>query len=448
MFELIAFSEIDNNAVSAYCAVNDIAPCKNFGDIHNVSKATISDNIDLLVGGTPCQDFSTAGQGAGCMYCCDNCRYSFNPLTISQRNRNNCPLCGKRIENKTRSSLLLEYLRIVHDIKPKFFIWENVLSVCTHKKYRTTFDLFLSELKSYGYNIYIHKTNAIDYGIPQHRQRIFILGIQTVFDTGTVTLTNKGYRNIAISDILQSSHKISDNLWLSDEGISDNDIIQRIYNPCTRQKVLSVYNKVGYLPQVFALRNSADLQRIPCITTNSNSPSGDGAIIIKQQNRIRKISALECFLAMGFNVIDYEKIQQLNLSDRVVRQFAGNSIVTDVLVALFRDLYNSQPHLFSNNLKVLSVCSGIGAFEYALKQFYNDYYNYTTKQNSEFKYTAENCLLQFSDMILTTDVCTILGVHRNTLHNLILQNKLNRAILNNKHYISKSSLIAYLNNTY
>lgn len=421
MFDLIAFSEIDNNAVSAYCAVNGVAHCKNFGDIHNVSKATISDNIDLLVGGTPCQDFSTAGQGAGCMYCCDNCRYSFNPLTISQRNRNNCPLCGKRIENKTRSSLLLEYLRIVHDIKPKFFIWENVLSVCTHKKYRTTFDLFLSELKSYGYNIYIHKTNAIDYGIPQHRQRIFILGIQTVFDTGTVTLTNKGYRNIAISDILQ-----------------------RIYNPCTRQKVLSVYNKVGYLPQVFALRNSADLQRIPCITTNSNSPSGDGAIIIKQQNHIRKISALECFLAMGFNVIDYEKIQQLNLSDRVVRQFAGNSIVTDVLVALFRDLYNSQLHLFSNNLKVLSVCSGIGAFEYALKQFYSMYYTPTNTRTTD-KYTLQNCLLQYPDLISTTEVCKILNIHRNTLHTLIIKGKLNKIIIKNKHYIFKASLIEYIN---
>ena len=181
MFNIIGYSEIEPNAVTVYKALANATNCHNYGDIRNVTKNSVNAEIDLLVGGSPCQSFSSAGLGEGCAYTCNYCKYSYNPLQYSRRNRNNCPLCGKRIEEKTRSSLLMEYLRVVRETKPKLFIWENVLSVCTHKKYRTTFDLFVTELKSYGYNVYIHKTNALTYGIPQNRERVFLIGIQRFF---------------------------------------------------------------------------------------------------------------------------------------------------------------------------------------------------------------------------------------------------------------------------
>ncbi len=445
MFDIIGYSEIEPNAIKAYTALYDVNNSQNFGDIKNVTKDIVNSEIDLLVGGTPCQDFSSAGEGRGCIYTCSYCNHSYNPLQYSRRNRNHCPQCGKRIENKTRSSLLMEYLRIVKEIRPKMFIWENVLSVCTHRKYRITFDLFVSELKSYGYNIYIHRTNALDYGIPQNRERVFLIGIHRFFDTTVVNMTNKGYRNIAIADILQSANEIYDNLWLSDKGNTDADIINRIYNPCTRRKMQAIYDKIGYIPIVCGLRNTSDLKRIPCITTNSNSPSGDGAMIIKQSNRIRKITALECWRAMGFSDNNYNTCISLGMSDRTMRTLAGNSIVVDVLVALYRDLYYSQPHLFTNNMRVLSVCSGIGAFETALSKFYNTYYKYTNLPISNEKYTINDCLLQYDDLIPTTEVCNILDIHRHTLHSLICKNMLNRVCLKNKHYITKSSIVDFFN---
>lgn len=448
MFKIVGYSEIEPNAINAYKALANATNCHNYGDIRNVTKDSVNAEIDLLVGGSPCTDFSSAGLGAGCMYICTHCNHSFNPLTISRRNRNNCPRCGKRIEEKTRSSLLMEYLRVVKETKPKLFIWENVLSVCTHKKYRTTFDLFISELKSYGYNVYIHKTNALTYGIPQNRERVFLIGIQRFFDTTVVNLSNRGYRNITIDDILQPAAETQDNLWLSDKGVNDIEIIQSIKNECTKFKVQRVYDKIGYLPIAFGLRNTSDLHRIPCITGNTNSPSGVGSVIIKQDNRIRKISVKECYRAMGFDDTMYNKIVSLGLSDRVQRMLCGNSIVIDVLVSLFRDLYKSQPHLFTNNMRVLSVCSGIGAFEIALSEFYKTYYKYNTAPISTDKYTVDNCLLQYPDMIPTPDVCTILGVHRHTLQSLVESSELDRVVCKNKYYVPKSSLLSYLNRTY
>ena len=196
------------------------------------------------------------------------------------------------------------------------------------------------------------------------------------------------------------------------------------------------------------MRNTSDLHSIPCITTNSNSPSGDGAVIIKQDNRVRKISVKECFSAMGFSNDDYDKINALNLSDRIARQLAGNSIVIDVIVALYNDLYHSQPHLFTDNMRVLSVCSGIGAFKIALSEFYKKYYKYNTAPISADKYTIDNCLLQYDDLIPTTQICDILHIHRHTLQSLIERNEFDRVVCKNKYYVPKSSLLSYLNRTY
>ncbi len=448
MFKIVGYSEIEPNAINAYKALANATNCHNYCDIRNVTKDSVNAEIDLLVGGTPCIDFSSAGLQKGCTYTCTSCNHSYNPLQYSQRNRYHCPLCGKRVTNITQSALLLEYLRIVKEIKPKLFVWENVAVVAKYSKYKTTFNLFIEELKSYGYNIYTHFANALDYGIPQNRERVFLIGIQRFFDTTVVNLTNEGYRNVTIADILQPAVEIQDNLWLSVIGDTDIDIINGIYNQCTKRKMQAIYAKIGYIPTVCGLRNTSDLKRIPCITTNSNSPSGDGAIVIKQNNRLRKISANECYRAMGFDDTMYNKIISLGLSDRVQRMLCGNSIVIDVLVSLFRDLYKSQPHLFTNNMRVLSVCSGIGAFEIALSEFYKTYYKYNTAPISTNKYTVDNCLLQYPDMIPTPDVCTILAVHRHTLQSLIERNELDRVVCKNKYYVPKSSLLSYLNRTY
>lgn len=448
MFEIIGFSEIDKSAIEAYCCLNNVKNSQNYGDIRNINKTNINADIELLFGGTPCTDFSSAGLQQGCTFTCTACNHSYNPLKYSIRNRLHCPLCGKKITTETQSALLVEYLRVIKETHPKVAIWENVAVVAKYRKYKDTFDSFINELKSYGYNTYIHFANTLQYGLPQNRHRVFVVAIDRIFDNCNVKLTNSGYRKLSISDILQPAADIPTNHWISDVGDTDQQIIDTISNTCTQSKVQQIYNIIGYIPQVFGLRNTSDLQRFPCITTNSGSISGDGACLIKQNNRLRKITVQECFMLQGFSNAQFNIINSLDLSERTLRTLAGNSITIDVLISLFRDLYSTQPHLFSNKLNILSVCSGIGTFELALEKFYNMHYTYKNTTIQTNKYTAENCLLQYSDMIPTVDVCDILRIHRHTLHNLIINDKLNRVAVANKFCISKASLIAFLNATY
>ena len=102
-YELAFFSEIDDAAIKSYCAIHKESPQKNFGDLKNVEKVPLPNDLDLIIGGTPCQDFSLAGKGAG----------------------------GEE-GSGTRSSLMWYYIRLISLYKPKVVIWENVAGVLTH----------------------------------------------------------------------------------------------------------------------------------------------------------------------------------------------------------------------------------------------------------------------------------------------------------------------------
>lgn len=444
-YNLIGFAEIDKNAVKAYCQLHNVNNSHDYGDIQQINKSNVEQPVDMLVGGTPCQDFASLGLRTGCLYKCANCGYSYDPLTISIRNRNHCPRCGKLVDEKTRSSIMIEYLRLVRELKPKIIIWENVSAVATNKKFQITFNKFIEEIKKHGYTVRYYILNSRDYGVPQSRKRVILIAVDKIFDNGKLEIFPHGYRELTVTDILQNSSEITNNkLWLSDPADSDKGIISKIYSPTVQAKVQAVYDSIGYLPPIFGLRNRRDYGYIPCITTNSGSPSGDGTIVIKSNNRLRKISALECWLAMGFDETDYNSCNKIGLSDAALRKLAGNSIVVDMLVGVYRDLYNSQPHLFNSNMRVLSVCSGIGAFEQALDIFFEKFC-ISPALSPEKKYTYENCLLQYPDPIPSPDVCDVLQIHRNTLYKLINSGKLKSSIIGGKHYIHKASIIAYLN---
>lgn len=87
--------------------------------------------------------------------------------------------------------------------------------------------------------------------------------------------------------------------------------------------------------------------------------------------RIRKLTPLECWRLMGFSDEDFEKAQNVGVSNTQLYKQAGNSIVTDVLYYIFKELYTAMPYLF-DNLKVSSYFSGIGAFEIALDRLFSD----------------------------------------------------------------------------
>ena len=140
--EPIGFSEIDKYAsmVLKYRFPN----VKNYGDCTTIKWEQVAD-FDMLVGGSPCQDFSIAGKRRG--------------------------LAG------SRSSLAWEFIRCLRDKKPSYFLWENVKGVLSSRS-GWDFANILCAFSESGYNLWWQVLNAKDFGVPQNRERIFVIGFR------------------------------------------------------------------------------------------------------------------------------------------------------------------------------------------------------------------------------------------------------------------------------
>lgn len=117
-------------------------------DIRGIKSEDIPD-CDGIIGGPPCQSWSVGGKGRGF--------------------------------DDERGKLFLDYIRIVEDKKPKFFVIENVAGIL-EDKHRPAFNMFLKRLKDAGYKVEYELLNAADYVIPQDRFRVFIIGIRNDFN--------------------------------------------------------------------------------------------------------------------------------------------------------------------------------------------------------------------------------------------------------------------------
>lgn len=149
-----------------------------------------------------CQDFSLAGKQKGSVWKCNECKHEYNPLTVHYSNRHRCPKCGSDRLDKSRSSLLVEWLRVIRANKPNWGIYENVKNI-TGKKFSETFQLFLDELHEYGYNTYFKVLNAKDFGIPQNRERVYLIIIKKELDNGKFEFPKPFDSDIKLKDILE-----------------------------------------------------------------------------------------------------------------------------------------------------------------------------------------------------------------------------------------------------
>lgn len=142
-FEVADYVEIDKYAVASYNAINKT----NF-EPQDITKWDKDIEVDLIMSGSPCQDFSLAGLGKG----------------------------GDK-GSGTRSSLMYENIRIIEKLKPKYVIWENVKNLLS-KKHIHNFNAYLEAMEQLGYNNFYQVLNAKDYGIPQNRERVFTISIR------------------------------------------------------------------------------------------------------------------------------------------------------------------------------------------------------------------------------------------------------------------------------
>lgn len=155
-YDLVGFCEIDKYAAKSYCAIHGTDESKNLGDITKVDETKIPKDIDLLTYGFPCQDISLAGKQKGL----------FNDDGT-----------------QTRSGLFFEALRIIEATKPKIAIAENVKNL-VGKKFNAQFQVVLASLEAAGYNNYWAVLNSKEFGVPQNRERVFIVSIRNDIDTG------------------------------------------------------------------------------------------------------------------------------------------------------------------------------------------------------------------------------------------------------------------------
>ena len=214
-YDLVGFSEIDKHAIKSYCAIHNVTEDKNYGDISKINENELPD-FDIMTWGFPCQDISIAGKLKGIK------------------------------EGETRSGLYYEGYRILKAKKPKVSIIENVKNL-TSKRFKNEFDSILKELSDLGYNNYWQVLNAKDYGIPQNRERVFIISIRKDIDNGKFIFPEKIQLQLKLKDLLEEV--IDNKYYLTEKGIGrlikrNNKLIRNNENPDVSSCIIAGYHKM------------------------------------------------------------------------------------------------------------------------------------------------------------------------------------------------------------
>ena len=189
-YEVVNYCEIDKYASKSYSAIHGIPESKNLWDITKVDAFNLPKDIDLLTYGFPCQDISLAGKQTG----------MFN-----------------EDGTLTRSGLFFKALDIIECVKPKIAIAENVKAL-TSKKFTEEFKIVLDSLEKAGYHNYWKVLNAKDYGIPQNRERVFIVSIRKDIDHYVFEFPKPYILEKRLKDFLEPY--VDEKYYLSDDLIS------------------------------------------------------------------------------------------------------------------------------------------------------------------------------------------------------------------------------------
>ena len=285
-YELVGFCENDKFAPKSYSAIHGVPESLNLGDITKVDAETLPKDIDLLTYGFPCQDFSVAGHQKGL----------FN-----------------KDGTHTRSGLFFEALRIIESTKPKIAIAENVKNL-TSKKFATQLKIVLDSLEEAGYNNYFKVLNAKDYGIPQNRERVFIVSIRKDTDTGLFEFPEPIPLKNRLEDMLEDV--VDEKYYLSEKAIRKME---------------------RFAPK------ECDITLCPTLTTELAHGTGKNLypklykIFLELGRKPRMLTPLECFRLMGFDDESLHRAEAVVSNTQLYKQ-AGNSIVVPVVQCIIQNL--------------------------------------------------------------------------------------------------------------
>lgn len=344
----IAFAgDIDSNCKTSYLANYDIAEEDWFTDVRDFDATKYAGKVDFVVGGAPCQAFSMVGRRLGF--------------------------------EDARGTLFYEFARVVKQSKPKVFLFENVKGLLNHDNGRTwhvMHDIF----EELGYDVHYRVLNSKDYGIPQHRERVFCLGfkrktkfefpapipleykmydfLEDYIDTkyflrekGVKFVTStknhdKSYTQIN-GDVALCQKRNQQFNWHGDfvyhpdseltetdpafdEFVFDcRDVEEKYY---LSDKVAKYVLAGGTKTFKTSTKTDLDVAR-PLLQSMHKMHRAGVDNYVTHKGRIRKLTPRECLRLMGFR--DSFKIV---VSDTATYQQAGNSIVVDVLIAILKQM--------------------------------------------------------------------------------------------------------------
>lgn len=265
--ECVAFCEIDKFARASYKAIHNTEGEIELHDITQVTDDEIRSigHVDAICGGFPCQAFSIAG--------------------------------NRRGFEDTRGTLFFEIARFASILKPKYLFLENVKGLLNHDK-GDTFEAILSALDELGYDVEWQVLNSKNFGVPQNRERIYIVGHlrgtsgREVFP---IIRTRSDKSIIQLGNILKT------------ESFGGNPQCGRVYSPS------------GLAPCLNTMQGG---QREPKIFIGG---------------KVRKLTPRECWRLQGFPDWAFDKAEEVNSNSQLYKQ-AGNSVTVNVIKEIARYL--------------------------------------------------------------------------------------------------------------
>ena len=349
----VAFAcEIDKFARQSYLANHEIDETKFYRDVTELDARPYAGKIDILIGGSPCQDFSIAGQRAG--------------------------------ENGERGNLIWQFYRVVSEAHPSVFVYENVkgfLSIDGGKSYQR----FTDALRGLGYHCHAEVVNTKDYGIPQNRERLYIVGFLNADEYHAFSLApkagcgrladfldmgvgekyflsdralahfrsktpkfNGAFRpkdtneNIANTLTTNPGHRRTDTFIkvVGELDAKGNESIRRIYDTCGIAPTLTTATGGGHTPKILqkarGFNQGYELETCPTI-----SSSGFERNNLLKAERIRKLTPRECLRLQGF-----PESFKIVVSDTQAYKQAGNAMSVNVIEMVFRRVQKAKDKIF------------------------------------------------------------------------------------------------------
>lgn len=354
--ECVAFCEIDKFARASYKAIHNT---EGEIELHDITQVTDDEiraigHVDAICGGFPCQAFSIAGHRRGF--------------------------------EDTRGTLFFEVARFASILKPKYLFLENVKGLLNHDK-GNTFEVILSALDELGYDVEWQVLNSKDFGVPQNRERVFIIGhlrgergrkvfpiggngatidceqpkinkvgnirkkgksqsgdvvsVDSLAPTLCSTTTQKDPLKIFLAGNLPGSHEQNGRVY-DPNGISPTLNTMQGGNRQPKIRVREA-TKQGYAEA--SVGDSVNLSH-PNLKTRrgrvgegvaNTIVTGDSQGVVTPNFRIRKLTPRECWRLQGFPDWAFDKAQEVNSNSQLYKQ-AGNSVTVNVIKEIARYL--------------------------------------------------------------------------------------------------------------